>query len=42
MGPAIMATIWALVFQRISPMDMDKVLEAHIDLIMNGVAANRT
>jgi AcrR family transcriptional regulator len=36
-GAAIMATIWSLVFQRIDPMDFDDVMNAHIDLVLNGV-----
>jgi AcrR family transcriptional regulator len=40
-GPAIMATIWSLVFQRIEPLSMDAVLDAHVDLVMNGISRER-
>lgn len=39
MGPALMALIWTLVFQDIDPLDLDAVLAAHIDLVLNGVKA---
>jgi AcrR family transcriptional regulator len=39
LGPAIMATIWSLVFQRYKPLDLDDMLEAHLDMILNGIEA---
>jgi AcrR family transcriptional regulator len=40
-GPAIMATVWTLIFQRYKPLDLDEVLEAHVDLILNGISSSR-
>jgi AcrR family transcriptional regulator len=36
-GPAIMVTVWTLLFQKIDPIEIDTALEAHIDLILNGI-----
>jgi AcrR family transcriptional regulator len=41
-GAAIMATIWSLVFQRIDPLPMEDVMNAHIDLVLNGILRERT
>lgn len=40
MGPALLALVWTLVFQEIDPLDLDEVLAAHIDLVLNGVKAS--
>lgn len=39
MGPAVMALVWTLVFQDIDPLDLDAVLDAHVDLILRGLCA---
>lgn len=36
-APAVMATLWSLMFQRIDPIDAEAVIAAHIDLVLNGV-----
>jgi AcrR family transcriptional regulator len=36
-GPAVMVTVWTLLFQKIDPIDMDTAIEAHIDLVLNGI-----
>lgn len=37
MGPAVMAAVWKMVFDNISPIDLDKHRKAHIDLVLNGL-----
>lgn len=39
MGPAVLALVWTLVFQDVDPLDLDAVLDAHLDLILRGLAA---
>lgn len=38
MGPAVLALVWTLVFHDIDPLDLDAVLDAHVDLILRGLA----
>lgn len=40
-APGIMASIWQMVFQPYRPIELDEFLEAHIDLIMNGISRDR-
>ncbi len=37
LAPAIMAVIWNMTFGKIQPMDPQDFLEAHIDLVLNGL-----
>lgn len=37
MGPAIMAAVWTLVFNKYAPLDLDRHLEAHLDIVLNGL-----
>lgn len=39
MGPALLALVWTLLFQDIDPLDLDAVLDAHLDLVLNGLRA---
>lgn len=39
MGPAVMAVVWKLVFEPVDPIPTERFLEAHLDLVMNGIAA---
>ncbi len=41
-APGIMASIWQMVFQPYHPIELDEFLEAHIDLIMNGISQERS
>jgi AcrR family transcriptional regulator len=41
-GPAIMATVWSLIFQRIDPLDFEDVMNAHIDLVLNGILREKS
>jgi AcrR family transcriptional regulator len=36
-GPAILAAIWKLVFEPVDPMDLDEMIEAHLDLVLNSI-----
>ena len=36
-APAIMAMVWQLTFQTYSPIELDRFVEAHLDLILNGL-----
>lgn len=36
-SPAIMATMWKSIFEPFSPMDLDKALDLHIDILLNGL-----
>jgi len=40
-APGIMAAIWQMTFQPYQPIALDDFLEAHIDLIMNGIGTGR-
>lgn len=42
MGPAVLALVWTLVFHDIAPLDLDAVLDAHVDLMLRGLAAAPT
>lgn len=37
MGPAIMAAVWSMIFNRHAPMDLDRHREAHLEIILNGL-----
>jgi AcrR family transcriptional regulator len=37
-APGIMAAVWHMTFQPYHPIALDQFLEAHIDLIMNGIS----
>lgn len=39
-GPAIMAAIWKLVFDPVEPMDLDDMIEAHLDLVLGSIVKN--
>lgn len=38
-APGVMAAIWQMTFQPYHPITLDQFLEAHIDLILNGISA---
>jgi len=40
-APAIMAAVWQMTFQPYHPITLDQFLEAHVDLIWNGISAER-
>lgn len=40
MGPALLALVWTLVFQDIDPLDLDRICDAHLDLVLNGLRAS--
>jgi hypothetical protein len=35
-GPAVMATIWRMTFDDASPLDLQRFMKAHLDLVLNG------
>lgn len=37
MGPAMMGAIWAQHFHKYSPVDLEKLYEAHVDLLLEGL-----
>ncbi|MGF1544194.1 MAG: TetR/AcrR family transcriptional regulator [Parvularculaceae bacterium] len=37
MGPGMMGAIWTHHFNRLSPVDLDELYEAHVDLLLNGL-----
>ncbi|RSV17339.1 TetR family transcriptional regulator [Sphingomonas sp. ABOLG] len=39
MGPAILAAVWKLVFEPVEPMDLDRMVEAHLDLVLGSIVA---
>lgn len=39
MGPAILAAVWKLVFEPVEPMDLDRMVEAHLDLVLGSILA---
>ena len=41
-APGLMAAIWQMTFQPYQPVELDRFYEAHIDLIMNGISAERS
>lgn len=36
-SPAIMATMWKSTFEKFSPMDLDTMLDLHVDVLLNGL-----
>jgi AcrR family transcriptional regulator len=36
-GPAILAMLWTILFQRFEPIDLEVVARAHVDLVLHGV-----
>lgn len=38
-APGIMAAIWQMSFNRYEPIALDRFLESHIDLVMNGITS---
>lgn len=38
-GPAILAAVWKLVFELVEPMDLDRMVEAHLDLVLGSIVA---
>jgi AcrR family transcriptional regulator len=39
LGPAIMAAVWKMLFDRLDPLDVDRFMAAHLDLVLNGLKA---
>jgi AcrR family transcriptional regulator len=39
MGPAVMTVVWKLAFDRLDPLPPGRVLDAHVDLVLNGLLA---
>jgi AcrR family transcriptional regulator len=37
MAPAAMAILWSLLFEKYQPLDLQAYIEAHIDLVLNGI-----
>ena len=37
MGPGMMGAIWVHHFNHLSPIDLDALYDAHMDLLMNGL-----
>lgn len=40
-APAIMAAVWRMTFEQQQPIDLERILEAHVDLVLNGVMAEK-
>ncbi len=38
MGPALVGAIWKLLFDEIEPMDLDRLRDAHLEIILRGLA----
>jgi AcrR family transcriptional regulator len=36
-GPAVLAGIWKILFDAVSPLELEGLREAHLDLVMNGL-----
>ncbi|HEY0981608.1 MULTISPECIES: TetR/AcrR family transcriptional regulator [unclassified Schlesneria] len=36
-GPVILASVWRMTFEKISPLDLPKFVKAHLDLVLNGL-----
>lgn len=36
-GPVILAAVWKLVFEPIEPMDLDQMVDAHLDLVLGSI-----
>jgi hypothetical protein len=39
MAPAILAAVWKLTFEQVEPLALDRFIEAHLDLVLNGLRA---
>jgi AcrR family transcriptional regulator len=39
MGPAMVGAIWTMLFGEIEPLDLERLRDAHIDLLLHGLAA---
>ncbi len=39
LGPAIMAAVWKMLFDALDPMDLDRFMHAHVDLVLQGLRA---
>jgi hypothetical protein len=37
LGPAIMAALWKMLFDRLEPHDLDGFTAAHLDVVLNGL-----
>ena len=37
LGPAIMAALWKMLFDRLDPLDLDGFMAAHLDVVLNGL-----
>jgi len=37
LGPAIMAALWKMLFDRLEPLDLEGFMAAHLDVILNGL-----
>lgn len=37
MGPAVLAAVWKLVFDKVEPLHLDEYMDAHLDLVLNGI-----
>jgi AcrR family transcriptional regulator len=37
LGPAIMAALWKMLFDRLEPLDLESFLAAHLDVVLNGL-----
>jgi AcrR family transcriptional regulator len=40
-APGVMAAVWQMTFQPYHPITLDQFLEAHIDLVLNGISSER-
>jgi AcrR family transcriptional regulator len=38
-GPALMLAVWKMLFESIDPLDLERFMEAHVDLVMHGLRA---
>lgn len=38
-APAVMAAVWTMTFDRFEPIPIERFLEAHLDLVLNGLQA---
>ncbi len=38
-APAVMAAVWKMTFDRFEPIAIERFMEAHLDLVLNGLAA---
>ncbi len=42
LAPAIMAMVWKMTFDRFDPIEADRFMAAHIDLVFNGLRAGQS